>query len=435
MAANFALNPAEAIQNVIDFGSNSGQKLYRSATAKLSDDAFDCSATKLQTFLDQINDRANRYGWINTIMHMHIEGPHHPNPEPEVYLVDNYGQLPLDIVEEHVLTYLFGQGREAQDDNMLYYCLKDSLTPEATAKILTCKSDYMVDDPANPEISKPSGLMLLRVIIRESHVDTNATSMTIRLHLSQLDKYMLSVNSDIEKFNQYVHTQVQMLAARGESSSDLLTNLFKGYNVVQDHEFLKYIRIKESEYEDGTHYTPQQLMGLALNRFKVINQKEMWMAPTPEDEKFMALKAELKKATSDRKRKGKSTEKTKQQSTKSRERERNSSRREFEPRNRRREPPFANEQPEEGKEKDPRNFKGKDWWYCHSTTGGQCPGKWRTHKPAQCKYDAIMAKHHKKPKRGEKDDAPQLTRAYQTIVENDHSDDDSSASSSDGDSN
>lgn len=404
----FALNPADALNGVIDFLSASGAKLYRSATHKLSDEPFDCSSDRFQTFLDQIDDRCTRYGWINNILHIHTDGH---QQGPEVYLVHNYGQLTIERVREHVITYLFGQTRETQDDSMLYYCLKESLSEEAKGKILACKEDYMVTNPANVDIAKPSGVLLLKVIIRESHVDTNATSMTIRLLLSQLDQYMVTVGSDIDKFNQYVALKVQMLRARGESSTDLLTNLFKAYNAAQDPEFVKYIRMKESEYEDGATYTVVQLMGLALNKYKSLKQKKLWMAPTPTEERIMALEVVQQKQAADKARKRKAAA-----TTPSRDRQRQRT-------NARLPPPFLNEKPEEGKEKAPRKWEDKNWWYCHETTGGKCPGKWRTHKPQQCKWDQIIAKAKKNQAR---DNAPKLTRAYQAVIDHEDNDDNSS---------
>ena len=60
----------------------------------------------------------------------------------------------------------------------------------------------------------PSGNLLLRVIVRESHIDTNATKSSTRTKLSNFDTYMIKINS--------------ALAARGKTSDDILTNLFKG---------------------------------------------------------------------------------------------------------------------------------------------------------------------------------------------------------------
>mmetsp|Transcript_35132 Transcript_35132/g.52225 ORF Transcript_35132/g.52225 Transcript_35132/m.52225 type:complete len:128 (+) Transcript_35132:539-922(+) len=83
----------------------------------------------------------------------------------------------------------------------------------------------------------PSGLWLLKVIIRESHIDTNATTSMIRLQLTQLDTYLPTVGHDILKFKAYVGMLVEGLASRGEKTHDLLANLFKGYAACSDTDF------------------------------------------------------------------------------------------------------------------------------------------------------------------------------------------------------
>jgi hypothetical protein len=44
---------------------------------------------------------------------------------------------------------------------------------------------------------------------------------------------MRSVDNDIKNFNQHVKLLVQSLAARSQTSSDLLINLFKGYGAIR----------------------------------------------------------------------------------------------------------------------------------------------------------------------------------------------------------
>ena len=220
---------------------------------------------------------------------------------------------------------------------------------------------------------------------------------------------MLTVGSDIDKFNQYVSSKVEMLRARGEDSTDLLTNLFKAYNAAQDPEFVKYIRMKESEYEDGTDYTVAQLMGYALNKYKTLKQKNLWMAPTPMDEKILALTAEVRKYQAKDSNKRKKAPATPARDSKPKK---------VHP-SRKAPPPFIDERPVTGKEREPRVYDGRNWWYCHETTGGKCPGKWRTHQPHHCRWDEIMlkAKKSQEAKETGTERSTKLTRAYQAVIE------------------
>ena len=106
---------------------------------------------------------------------------------------------------------------------------------------------------------------------------------------------MQKVDSDIVEFNNYVDTQVEALAARGQTTNDLLTNLFIGYKAASDKKFVEYIEHKEEAYEDGEDMTPTALMRLARNKYKTRKDREIWKAPTEEEEKIIALEAELKR--------------------------------------------------------------------------------------------------------------------------------------------
>ena len=58
--------------------------------------------------------------------------------------------------------------RHAQDSAQLFHCLLASLSPEGLSKVTVWEQDYMVEDMG-------SGTLLLKVIIRESDINTNAT--------------------------------------------------------------------------------------------------------------------------------------------------------------------------------------------------------------------------------------------------------------------
>jgi len=73
----------------------------------------------------------------------------------------------------------------------------NSLTKEAKDVITIWSDDYHIN-------GIPSGNLLMRILIRESHIDTHAIEGAIRTKLSNLDVYMATINSDIAAFNIYV---------------------------------------------------------------------------------------------------------------------------------------------------------------------------------------------------------------------------------------
>jgi hypothetical protein len=80
-----------------------------------------------------------------------------------------------------------------------------------------------------------------------------------RENLGNLAEHMKKQGDDIVKFNEFVRQQLDILASRGESTLDLLPNLFRGYKAVEDQAFLCYIEDNETKYDDGEFaHTPEQ---------------------------------------------------------------------------------------------------------------------------------------------------------------------------------
>ena len=94
------------------------------------------------------------------------------------------------------------------------------------------KKDYCIRD-------KPSGNLLLKVLIRESYLDTNATTSGIRRKLANIHNYLPTVGHEISLLNMYVKKKVYSLRARGEQTIDLLMNLFKAYVISSDKAFVR----------------------------------------------------------------------------------------------------------------------------------------------------------------------------------------------------
>ena len=282
---NFALAPALVGADVIDYSTSAGAKLYRASVEPLPH-LFDCSPAGLKVFLADIRDRAITTGWENI-----LDIPTDPN-DPAVLtdLCESYGLITLQEVRAHATTYVNLQTRAAQNSMQLYQCIMSSLTKEGKAKVMLNRTEYSIG-------FQYSGACLLKVVISLSYIDTNATTTFIRGRLSSLDAYIKSIGSDVEKFNTYVKNQLDSLNARGETTQDLLANLFKGYAQASDHVFTAYIAKKQDEYHDGVDVEPEHLMQLALNKYQTLVEDGKWNAPTEADSKIIALEAQVKKLT------------------------------------------------------------------------------------------------------------------------------------------
>ena len=68
-------------------------------------------------------------------------------------------------------------------------------------------------------------ILLLKVIIRETHLDTNATTNSIKTQLRNLDEYITTIRCSIIKFNEQVKRLIEQLNARGGETQHLLVQI------------------------------------------------------------------------------------------------------------------------------------------------------------------------------------------------------------------
>jgi len=211
--------------------------------------------------------RAKKFGWTdnNGIL---IIPPDPATPNVVKNLLDDYGTISYEAILAKEQTYMDTDCRGTQDTHMLYECIMNSLTDEGRAKLNIDDDMYTVGTN-----ERMSGACLLKILIRKSHLDSNATSSMIRFKLSNLDEYLSEIDNDINKFHKYVKVLIDNLHARGETTHDLLANLFKAYAACSDQTFVKYMSDVQTRWEDDEALTPNQLMQKAANKFKILNRK------------------------------------------------------------------------------------------------------------------------------------------------------------------
>ena len=361
----FALTPALAGHDILDYSTTAGAKTFAAAIKPLSEDHYDCTPKGLRNFLEDTAERAANFGWNISILDIpdDVQNPLGPSKN----LLKHYGELTLQHIKNHAATYVSTQTRAAQDSVQLYSCLWASLSNEGKSKVNVHRSDYHIGD-------QRVGTMLLKVIIRESHIDTNATVSHIRTQLSSLDTYLPTIGYDIGKLNDYVTSLHDALLARGEVSNDLLVNLFKGYKASSDRRFVAYIEKKEEDYEDGTvSITPQQLMTFAKNRYEVLVEKGLWNAPSAEEEKILALEATIKKLQGSKQKAAKAAQGSKNIGKKGANKKGKAI------------PTWVNEKPKPGEPKT-KVVDGKAWHYCDHHE------RWTHHNSDECMKKGIDKK-------------------------------------------
>ena len=253
----FALGPgwSHAILNFDDPNTGAtATKLYNKAIAPL-DAKFDGEADNLAVFLASVRDRARRFNWQRLIT-VPIDDGTTRN------LLTHYGQVSLDNARAHATSYMGTPTRDAQDNDMFYYFLADSLTNEFCATVLLYADTYTVTNV-------PVASALLKQIIILTRVDNPASTMHIREMLIESKQKLLQLKGNITEFNQWVRKQMGRLHAREQEAVDLLYYLWKAYKAAPDEEFVVYIKDLKSQADDGrATYTAEDLMVRAENKYK-----------------------------------------------------------------------------------------------------------------------------------------------------------------------
>ena len=294
----FTLSPALAnVAAFIDLSSAGGAKHFKGAIEPLTSEPFDfASPSDLQVFLDLMLKKSQVWGW-NPILTIPVADTATGVIRPH-NLLDQYGMIPLTAVRDHVTSYYNDPTKQAQDSFMSCQCLLSSLSVNFLKLITAQSDDYHMPATLQAHGMIPSGPLLLKLIISKAHVDSRATVTFLRTSLTELDAKMIRLDSNITAFNFFVTTQLKSLSVRGETTNDLLINLFKGYKVADDAEFMDFIRRKENEYEEGKDVNTNNLMADADAKYKARILTGKWSAPTKEQGQILALTAQVEKLKS-----------------------------------------------------------------------------------------------------------------------------------------
>ena len=191
------------VNDTIDFVSKEGRRYHEMATKSLFPDGekFDVEPAKFQTFMNLLFTRLRDLGMFQVNKNCMI-----PIAGIQINMVTDDGRVTLADVTAHVTTFISTNTRNSQNSNDL---LNNSCSTESLRRVQLWHSQYEV-------AGQQSGDGFLKIIVRESYLDSNATVATMRLNLTNLDEYMTTNGLEIVAFNAYVQSQFDGLAAQGE---------------------------------------------------------------------------------------------------------------------------------------------------------------------------------------------------------------------------
>jgi hypothetical protein len=140
----------------------------------LEDEPHDCTPDGLCQFLRSSSARAQELGWDDDAggIPMVPKDINDPTGEAE-NLLDNCESVNLSKIRAFEEQHLDSEIRPAQDSCMTWKCLMSSVSVAGKNKITI----WWRDQQHNVQ-NRASGNLLLKIIIRESHLDTNRLPVT-----------------------------------------------------------------------------------------------------------------------------------------------------------------------------------------------------------------------------------------------------------------
>jgi hypothetical protein len=265
-----ALNPG-GVGAILDFNNNNDLKFYQNAVKGVDEsEKYDLSPGKLKSFLDNVKAKVIMFGWMDivTVPPLAAVAP----VGPARSLLDNYGTVTLNECTMHALGYMAAAplGRPAQNATMLYHFLMASLTPEARSKVNVDPMAYTIG-------GHEDGLCFLRTIITKAQLDTIGTVETLRASIGKFETKIVELTGNIIDFHQHVNTITNALDSYGQAYPELILNLFKAYNAVEDKEFTTYIMVTRFGYNaNPAAYNARTLMDGVENIYKLRVESGTW---------------------------------------------------------------------------------------------------------------------------------------------------------------
>jgi len=261
----FACTPGEARgDTIIDYSTEEGMEFWRDSTEALDGKKFDCTAYNLRSFLFHLELHDSICGWEYSILVVPVDATNLTGDT--LMFVKNHYMFTIDHLRKVTEHYVGTLTRAGQDSEQQFACLMNSLSVSGRKKVMKKKGDYTIN-------GQGVGILLLKVIIDTSIADI--TGYALREKLRNIHRYLVKVDFDIIIMNTRVYSLLWLLHFKGEEPEDLVWHLLRAYRTVRDLEL--YIAGIQDAYEEGTRdLTPEQLMLLAENKFRIREAEGDW---------------------------------------------------------------------------------------------------------------------------------------------------------------
>ena len=279
--------------DLVDYSTKKGESIYKEGSKALEDKAltegFGMTPGQTVVFIEALTRRATAMGWNTGAMQI----TSHNNADGQaIDVIKCYGQIDEATLKRSCERFCKAgeadaESRAKQNNTMMASCLSQSLTADATARLLIVRHKYTFDGVEYAPL-------MLKTIMGLATIDSVATTQSLRDNLHALGTFSATVNGDITKIHKEFDSNYQQLLARGANLDDPIGILFDAYRVVPCYNFTSYMKRKKEDYLDGiTSLTHETLMSMATRTADRLILTGEWGAKSPDDEKIMAMAAEI----------------------------------------------------------------------------------------------------------------------------------------------
>jgi hypothetical protein len=389
----FADTPSTlGVEDIIDYKTKQGNAIFERGCQALDDkaltDGFSMSMSQSVVFVEALQRKCTLMGWNQGTKQI----TSFINRDGKIIdIVKQYGQIDEATLKAQCETFCKpgaanAQSRAKQNNTMMCICLGKSLTAAAQAKLLAHRSEFTFDDVEYAPL-------MYKIIMRLTTMDSVATTQSLRENLQNLATFAVTVQGDIDKIHEEFDKNYSQIIARGATVDDPIQLLFDAYLAVPCYNFKKYIEIQQDNYLDGNlpGLSHDALRKMAKSKFDWLVNKKKWGARSPDDDKIVAMAAEIKDlkgqlklnpqlsklaAGGDKEDGGKKKGKAKNKKDKSNKREQT------------KDEAWKKVPPKQGDPKTKQHGKYTFNWCVHHMA-------WTVHKPSECKLGKQRAEEQK----------------------------------------
>jgi hypothetical protein len=275
-------------EDIIDYLSKTRTMMYEDGCESLTT-PFKMKSNCTVIYITKLQAKSNHMGWhLGTQQIIKFAN----NLGTMINIIYEYGQISMAKLQTECKDFLKAGGaqcnlRAYQNNQMKAKCIMKMLYANARAWLLPFWN--MIEH--NNLVYAP---LLHKKVMALVTINTVATTKTLRSNPREILTYWDTIKGDIDLFHSYFDNNYSQIIAQGATVDNPVNILFTAYSVVPCAHFCLYIKGKHDNYTNSTStYTHEQLILLALNKYNLLVQEDIFGVKSLEEEKIIAMQAEL----------------------------------------------------------------------------------------------------------------------------------------------